>query len=382
MHTPIFIPRALEKIINKELKAGRVVVIYGARQVGKTTLLRTLLSNLKEKALFVNADLASEQEWLRSLDLSVYRRYLAGVNLLVIDEAQRVQNIGLALKIIVDNLPHLKVLVSGSSSFELANKINEPLTGRKIVFRLFPVSVKELVTIYSLREIEQILSELLIYGQYPKVLTLQNIQEKEDYLYDVTESYLFKDVLALTNIRRSDTLYKLVQLIAFQIGNEVSASELSNNLDIDKKTVLRYLDLLEKSFVIYSLPAYSTNKRKEISKSRKYYFYDLGLRNAIIRDFRPFDRRNDIGALWENFILNERIKLANYSRLHKNFYFWRSYSGTEIDLVEEYAGKLICFEIKFNPKKQVKEPALWKSMYSNYDFFVINRQNWLDWVVN
>ena len=375
------IPRLIQAKVLKKLKPGQVVVIYGARQVGKTTLLRSILSSFKQKYMFINADLPSEQEWLASLKLEVYKRYLYGITLLVIDEAQRVKNIGLALKIIIENIPNIKVLVSGSSSLDLANKISEPLTGRKYVFQLYPIAVQELTSIYNLNEINNKLEELLLFGQYPKIFNLQSVEDKQDYLYEIAESYLFKDVLAVTNIRKSDMLYKLLQLLAYHMGSEVSANELANNLEIDKKTIQKYLDLLEQTFVIYSLPAFSNNKRKEIVKSRKYYFYDLGIRNALIRDFRPLFMRNDTGALWENFIVNERIKLANYYNLHKKFYFWRTYSGAEIDLVEENSTELLGLEIKFNMKKP-KAPSSWQQLYPSAKYEVVNKQNWLDWVVS
>ena len=220
----------------------------------------------------------------------------------------------------------------------------------------------------------------MLFGMYPRVITTSSAKEKEDYLYEVAESYLFKDVLAITNIRRETILYRLLQLIAYQIGSEVSASELSRNLGIDKKTVLKYLDLLEQTFVIYSLSAYSRNKRREISKSRKYYFIDLGIRNALIHDFRPLSIRNDKGGLWENFIINERIKLANYHNKHTNFYFWRTYSGSEIDLVEEKAGELLGLKIKSGDKVP-KVPSMWATLYPNAKFDFINKINWLDWVI-
>ena len=241
------------------------------------------------------------------------------------------------------------------------------------------MAVKELEAVYTKNSLVSILEDLLIYGQYPRIFKLASKSEKEDYLFEVTESYLFKDVLNLTNIRKSGTLYRLLQLLAYQIGSEVSASELSNSLDLDKKTVLKYLDLLEQTFVIYSLPAFSRNKRKEVSKSRKYYFWDLGIRNALIKDFRILDLRNDVGGIWENFIVNERIKLAEYLNLRKDFYFWRTYWGSEIDLVEQSASELIGFEIKFGTKR-VKPPKLWTDLYPQAKFYLINKQNWIDWV--
>ncbi len=379
LETEEFIPRLIYDQVADKLKPNQVVVIYGARQVGKTTLINKLISKIKRKYLFVNADFSSEREWLSSLNLEVYKRYLTGVELLVIDEAQRVENIGLALKIIVDNIPSIRVLVSGSSSLELANKISEPLTGRKYVFKLYPMAVKELETVYAKNRLVSILEELLIYGQYPKIFKLASKSEKEDYLFEVAESYLFKDVLNLTNIRKSSTLYRLLQLLAYQIGSEVSASKLSNSLDLDKKTVLKYLDLLEQTFVIHSLPAFSRNKRKEVSKSRKYYFWDLGIRNALIKDFRSLDLRNDVGGIWENFIVNERIKLAEYLNLRKDFYFWRTYWGSEIDLVEQSVSELIGFEIKFGTKR-VKPPKMWTNLYPQAKFYLINKENWIDWV--
>ncbi len=372
--------RTLQKQIIKNLSAQNAVIIYGARQVGKTTLIKDVIKESNLKTLFINADLLREKLWLESLDLEVYKTNLYDYELLVIDEAQRVSNIGLVLKIIVDEIPNIKILVSGSSNFDLANQINEPLTGRKTTFKLFPISIQELKFTMSTKDINDNIGNLLIYGQYPKVLTLKSITQKKDYLYELTESYLFKDVLNITQLRKSPALFKLLQLLAYQIGQEVSATELSNSLDLDKNTIFKYLDILEKNFVIYSLSGYSGNLRKEVTKSNKYYFVDLGIRNALIDNFKELSIRNDTGALWENFLINERIKFNTYNKLRKKHYFWRVYTGGEIDFIESLGEDLYGFEVKYS-KNRKNAPPTWTKTYPNAKFTTINKDNWLEFVL-
>ncbi len=373
------IQRSIQNQIINNLSTDKAIIIYGARQVGKTTLLKTIVSKLKINTLFINADLIKERKWIESLDLQDYKANLYGYDLLIIDEAQRIKNIGLALKIIIDEIKNIKILVSGSSSFDLANQINEPLTGRKLTLKLFPTSIEEMTSIMTLRDIKKSLEEILIYGQYPKTLIYKNHLEKQNYLYELTESYLFKDVLNITQLRKSPSLFKLLQLLAYQIGQEVSATELSNSLDIDKNTVFRYLDILEKNFVIFSLPGYSGNLRKEVTKSNKYYFTDLGIRNALIDDFKSLDNRNDIGQLWENFLINERIKFNIYHNMRKHHYFWRVYTGGEIDFVEQHSNILNGYEIKYSRSRK-KIPPTWEKTYPNATFNIINKKNWIDFV--
>ena len=370
--------RKIKKRIIKALSPGRVVILYGARQVGKTTLVKQIIKELGLKTLYVNADQAKYRKVLSSQDADVLREFIGTNELLVIDEAQRIENIGLNLKIITDEIPEKKVLVTGSSSFELANEIQEPLTGRKRTFRLYPMSVQELMSDSSSFDIRNNLDKYLVFGAYPVVASSKGKDEKIEYLTELSESYLYKDALQLEEVRKSPKVRDLLKLLAYQVGSEASLSELGSALDLGKKTVSRYVDLLEKSFVIFSLGGFSRNLRKEVSKSYKYYFYDLGVRNMLIDDFHSIDERNDVGALWENFIILERMKYLDYSNIRSSRYFWRTYTGAEIDYVEERQGKLLGVEIKWG-KKTPSAPRAWLETYDSR-FKVINRDNWLAFV--
>ncbi|MEI6057180.1 MAG: DUF4143 domain-containing protein, partial [Lentisphaerota bacterium] len=301
-------------------------------------------------------------------------------DLVVIDEAQRISNIGLGLKILIDQLPDLKVIASGSSSFELSSKIGEPLTGRQKIITLYPLSFLELKEEYGPMHSMEMLESFLIYGMYPETITNDNTKDKIEYITSLKNSYLFKDILELEDIRNSDKLLDLLKLISFQIGKEVSLNELSTSLGLAKQTIERYLDLLEKAFVIKKVHGFSSgNLRKEVTKTCRYYFLDNGIRNAVINNFNPINLRDDIGMLWENFLFSERLKKQSYHKIYSNIYFWRTYDRKEIDLVEERDGKLYGYEFKWGNKK-VKEPALWKATYSNAQYEVITKENYLDFI--
>jgi len=297
----------------------------------------------------------------------------------VIDEAQLVPNIGMGLKIIVDQVPNIKVIATGSASFDLANKLGEPLVGRKWTKTLFPVSVFELKKRKSNFDLSNDLNKHLIYGTYPEVLMNKMVAKKRNILEEIARSYLLKDILAIERVKGAKKLFDLLKLIAFQVGNEVSLTELGSQLSLDRKTVERYLDLLEKSFILYNLRGYSRNLRKEISRKSKYYFLDNGIRNAVIGNFNDLDTRDDVGGLWENFLVSERLKTQEYKKIYANNYFWRTWEGQEVDWVEERGGKLLGFEFKWGDKK-VKPPKDWLLTYKEASFEVINRDNYLDFL--
>ncbi|MFH1561489.1 MAG: DUF4143 domain-containing protein [Patescibacteria group bacterium] len=298
----------------------------------------------------------------------------------MIDEAQRIQNIGLALKLMVDMYPERYFIATGSSSFDLASKTSEALTGRKNVVNLYPISQNELFEGRSISEMSQSIEESLIFGAYPEVIKASNFKSKEKVIKQIMNSYLLKDVLEFEGIKNAKVILNILKLLAFQIGSEVSTVEIGKNVGIDYKTVMKYLDLLEKSFVIFPLSGFSRNLRKEVSKMSKYYFNDLGVRNALISNFNKISDRNDIGQLWENFLLIERIKRNNYAEFSTNYYFWRTYEQQEIDLIEENGGKLYGYEFKWKAEKS-KPPKLWLKTYENSTFQVINQENYFDFVL-
>jgi len=375
----MFLERFLQNL-EQYLKPNKVLVLYGARRVGKTTLVEKYLSRTSYKYKLVSGDNIRVQEVLSSRDFSRILSFCEGYNLLVIDEAQNIPNIGMGLKIIVDQIPDIRVIATGSSSFDLSNKIGEPLVGRKTTLRLFPLSQLELSRAYNSFELKEKLEDWLLFGAYPEVLVNSHKKEKIKILREITESYLLKDILALEKVKNSKTLFSLLKLLALQISGEVSLNELSRNLSIDVKTVKRYLDLLEKSFVIFSLGAFSRNLRKEIYKKEKYYYWDLGLRNAIINNFNDLESRDDLGKIWENFLISERMKSSHYQERFCNFYFWRTYDGQEIDLIEEKDGKIFAFEMKYGSKKR-RLPRKFQDAYKNSEFCIINQENYLEFLV-
>lgn len=368
------------KYIQQNLLPGKALIIYGPRRVGKTTILQEFTENYSGKFLMTTGEDRDIREVLQSESINTIKSYLTEFSLLIIDEAQKIQNVGAGLKLVVDHLPHLKVIVTGSSSLDLAQKTGEPLTGRRRLITVYPISVEELSLENSKLETHAKLEELLRFGSYPETITYTSESEKIEYLANLVDSYLYKDILELEELRNAEKLISLLRLLAFQIGSEVSLNELANNLDISKQTVDRYLDLLQKAFVLVKVGGFSRNLRKEVSKTSRYYFYDLGVRNAIIRNHNPLKLRNDVGQLWENFLLIERIKKLSYSKTYSNRYFWRTYDQKEIDYVEEREGKLYGYEFKFAVNKDPKAPQDWLGTYKNASYQVINRQNYFDFI--
>lgn len=343
--------------------------------------MRHLLQQLGDKkVLQLNADLNPHAEIFSSRDLDKLRLFTAGYDYLFIDEAQRVPDIGINLKIIHDNLPELRIIATGSSSFELANQINEPLTGRTWTFHLHPFAAKELSGHIGALDYHNRLEEWMIFGNYPGVFQLESSDDKAAFLSELTQAYLYKDVLELSGIKYSNKLRDLLRLLAFQIGSEVSFNELGKQLGMDTATVQKYVDLLEKTFVIKSFGGFSRNLRKEISKKQKMFFYDLGIRNALIEKFAPMTLRDDSGRLWENFLVMERPKLLNNSQKRANQFFWRLQTGAELDYVEEYESVVKGYEFKWGSKK-AKVPQAWQETYPQAEFAVINRDNWLQFVL-
>ncbi len=378
MDTKINLPRFYQNL-EKYLEKGRVLLIYGSRQVGKTTLLTEFLEKTKLKYKLASGDDIKTQEILGSQYLSKILEYVSGYELLAIDEAQRIPNIGLGLKILVDQKPDIFVIATGSSSFDLAGQVGEPLTGRKKTLLLFPLSQIELSSLYNDFELKEKLPQRLIFGGYPAVLTKESKEDKIIVLNEIVNSYLFKDILELDKIKGSKILLDLLRLLAFQVGQEVSLSELGRQLAIDSKTVARYLDLLEKSFVLFNLRGFSRNLRKEVTKKSKYYFYDNGVRNAIISNFNDLNLRDDIGRLFENFLVSERLKNQSYNKIFTNNYFWRTWDKQEIDWVEEREGKLFGFEFKWAESKS-KSLKSFSDNYNNAETKIINQENYLEFI--
>jgi hypothetical protein len=330
------IPRLLQSRITEQLQAGgKIVILYGARQVGKTTLVRRVLDDLPYRCLAIDADELRYTDVLSSRDLRRLRGLVEGYELLFIDEAQRIPEIGLNLKLLVDRLPYLRIIVTGSSSFDLASKIQEPLTGRAWVHRLYPIAMSELARLYNPFELDDMLEERLIYGSYPEIFALAGDVQRREYLHNLAASYLYRDVLEIGGVRHSNKLRNLVRLLAFQIGREVSLTGLGSQLQMSKETVASYIDRLEQSFVLFRLGGFSRNLRKEVSKQDKIYFWDLGVRNVAIDNLKSLAERDDVGALWENFVLAERLKWLHYHQTLASLYLRRTYTGAEIDIDEE-----------------------------------------------
>lgn len=369
-----------DRILGKIRQDNKVVVIYGARQTGKTTLVRDILSQLPFKHLVINSDQRKYLEILSSRDARKIKGLAGDYELLFIDEAQRIPEVGLNLKILHDEIPEVKLIVTGSASLALASKINEPLTGRKVVFTLYPVSCQELLHNHSPFEINERLEELLVFGSYPEVVTRDSIAGKIETIEEIGSSYLFKDVIELLELRNRDKLYDLLRLLAFQIGSEVSLNELSNSLKMNRETVENYLSLMEQTFIIFKVRGFSRNLRKEISKMNKYYFWDLGIRNFMINNYNPLSQRNDIGQLWENFLFAERIKYLSGKGSNAGKWFWRTYTGAELDYIEEKGGKLTGFEFKWN-RRNYKAPQTWIEEYGG-KVHLITPDNFLSFVTN
>ncbi len=377
----MFLEREITDQVIDSLKPNKVVLILGARRTGKTELMKRILNTVKGKSLILNGDDMSSHSLLEERTTENYVSLIGDNKIVVIDEAQKIENIGLKLKLMVDTVPSVKILASGSSAFDLSNKLGEPLTGRKRTFNLFPISQSEYSKTESIVETKSKLKERLIFGSYPELLQLNSRNEKSMYLTELINSYLLKDILEFDGLRNAKKILDLLKLIAYQIGKEVSLSELGNNLGLHKDTVAKYLDLLSKVFVVYRLDGYSRNLRKEVSKMSRWYFYDNGIRNAIINNVNDLSLRNDQGDLWENYILSERVKHQNYNNLMVSNYFWRTYQKQEIDWVEEREGKLFATEVKWNPKKMAKVPKTFMDAYPESEFQLINTDNYLKWIL-
>ena len=376
----MYINRSLFPIINSKLFKGKAIIIMGARQVGKSTLMNHVAENINLQTLHLNCDDPDIRNLLRDIN-NVNLRLLVGTNkLIVIDEAQRVENIGLVIKRIVDDYKDIQVLVSGSSSIKLGSSLNEPLTGRKYEYSLYPISTGELYESIGLVETRQMLESRMIYGSYPEIIT--HPDEAKELLASLSDSYLYKDILELEQIRKSAILQKLLIALALQVGSEVSFNEIGRTIGLDSKTVEKYIDLLEKCFVIYTLHGLTRNLRNELKKSKKIYFYDTGIRNAILQNFSPVELRSDMGSVWENFFITERIKFNSYAGRHVNYYFWRTTAQQEIDLVEECNGEFSIFEMKWNPKRaNVKFPDSFIETYHPKETNVVTPDNYLEFLV-
>lgn len=380
MYTECMYQRIYEPL-DVRLAPNKVLVIFGPRRTGKTTLLLSFLRQTSLKCKLDSGDNIRTQQILSSQDFDQIKAYVEGYDLLAIDEAQNIPNIGMGLKIIVDQVPGIRVIVTGSSSFELAGQIGEPLTGRKTTLSLYPISQSELLSVHNRFELRERLPNYLVFGTYPEVLQAPTISAKIEALTEIANSYLLKDILAFDRIKNSRTLLDLLKLLAYQVGSEVALTELSTQLGADVKTIKRYLDLLEKAFVVYRLNGFSRNLRQEVTNKAKYYFLDNGIRNAIIAQFNSLDQRSDIGALWENFMMMERLKYRAYRPLHANAYFWRTYQQQEIDLIEEHSGTLFGYEFKWAAHKPARAPRTWLETYPQSVFQVIHPENYLDFVL-
>jgi uncharacterized protein len=371
------VKRILLPLLSQSVMTGKVTILYGPRQVGKTTLISDFLALPETTSLqrFINADELVYREALASQDRQRLGELLGENQLLAIDEAQRVPNIGINLKILVDNFPQAAFIATGSASFELANQISEPLTGRTLTYYLYPVSYLEIRNTLGAFEAKSQLERWMIWGGYPAILVTEAVQLREKLLSELVGSYLYRDLLELEGLRRADKLVDLLRLLAFQIGNEVSLTELAANLALNRETVERYLDLLEKVFVIFKVRGFSRNLRKEISKTSRYYFYDNGVRNSLIQNFNPLQLRNDVGQLWENFLMVERRKAINYSGRTANSYFWRTYDQKEIDYIEESGGRLSGFEFKWKGEVRKAVRREFMETYPGSEVMTITPEN-------
>lgn len=374
-----FIARTLQAKIEERLAPGKAVLIYGARRVGKTILLKEIFNKIEGKKMLLIGEDMDVQNMLQNRSVHHYRQLFEGMNLLAIDEAQSIPEIGSVIKLIIDEIPHIQVIATGSSSFDLLNKIGEPLVGRASQFLLTPFSIREIAQKQNGMELRQNLENRIVYGSYPEVVGMTSNTMKEEYLRDIVNAYLLKDILAIDGLRNTAKMNRLLQLVAFQIGSEVSYEELGKQLGMHRETVEKYLDLLSKVFVVYKLGAFSRNMRKEVSKAGKWYFYDNGIRNAIIGDFKDANSRMDMGKLWENFFITEKLKDNQNHLLHCQFHFWRTYDQQEIDLIEEKNELINAYEMKWG-KKLPKAPAGFMKTYTGADFNVVNTDNYLEFL--
>ncbi|GHT78326.1 ATPase [Bacteroidia bacterium] len=373
------ISRKIKATVAEKIKPNKAVLIFGPRRVGKTVLLKQLISDFSEKTMLLNGEDYDTLALMENRSAANYRHLLENIDLLAIDEAQNIPGIGTKLKLIVDEIPGIRVIATGSSSFDLLNKTGEPLVGRGSQFLLLPLSQQEIAATETALQTRQNIEIRLLYGSYPEVVTMEGFEHKADYLKEMVHSYLLKDILSIDGVKNSGKMRDLLRLIALQMGNEVSYEELGRQLSMSKNTVEKYLDLLSKVFVVYRLGAYSRHLRKEVTKAGKWYFHDNGIRNALINHFNPLSVRQDTVALWENYLIGERIKANSNELQNKEFYFWRTYDGQEIDLIEEQAGILNAYEFKWGHKTP-SIPAVFNETYQVADYRVINRENYFSFV--
>lgn len=375
---PALIKRIVYEQVIKNLFKGKAIIITGPRQVGKTTLLQAVMKESESKVLYLNCDEPDIRPMLENASSTSLKALIGNNSLILIDEAQRVKNIGLTLKLLVDNFKEIQVIATGSSALELANEINEPLTGRKREYHLYPFSTAEMTAETSVLQETRLLEQRMIYGFYPDIVN--SPAEAQTNLLDLGNNYLYKDVLSLQDVRKPALLERLLIALALQIGSEISYTEIGQTIGTDNKTIDRYVELLEKCFVVFQLGAFSRNLRNEIKKGKKIYFYDNGIRNAIIKNFSPLSLRQDTGALWENFLVSERKKANHYTNHYVNSYFWRTHQQQEIDMVEEAGGKLYAWEFKWNENAKVKIPASFLEAYPGSVTGGVNRQNYIDFL--
>ena len=372
------VKRAIYEQIIQNLFKGKAIIITGPRQVGKTTLLHTIMKERDNKVLYLNCDEPDIRPLLENASSTSLKNLIGNNSLILIDEAQRVKNIGLTLKLLVDNFKEIQVIATGSSALELANEINEPLTGRKREYHLYPFSTGELVANTTVLQESRVLEQRMIYGFYPDIVN--SPAEAQANLLELTNNYLFKDVLSLQDVRKPALLERLLIALALQVGNEISYNEIAQTIGTDHKTIDRYLELLEKCFVIFQVGGFSRNLRNEIKKGKKIYFYDNGIRNAIIKNFSPLSLRQDVGCLWENLLVSERRKANHYANHYVNTYFWRTHKQQEIDMIEETGGKLYAWEFKWNEKAKAKIPDTFLDAYPGSETGIINRKNYMEFV--
>jgi len=376
-----FLNRGITELFNKRVLPNKVLILLGARRVGKTAFIKNYLSTIpKEDYLQLNGEDIQDANLLKERSVDNYNRLLGNTKLLVIDEAQNIPGIGLILKLIVDSIDGIKVIVTGSSVFDLSNKLGEPLVGRKNTIYLFPFAQMEFSKQENYKTTTSKLEERMLFGSYPELEQYPDWTDKINYIKEIINSYLLKDILVFEGIKHSDKIYDLLRLIAFQVGKEVSVQELANNLQISKNTVANYLDLLTKVFILHKVEGFSRNLRKEITKSNRWYFYDNGIRNGIINNFNRLEERNDVGELWENYLVTERIKFQNYNQKSVSNFFWRTYDQQELDWLEEENGKLSGFEFKSNENRKAKIPTAFAKAYPEATFEVINKQNYLEFI--
>jgi uncharacterized protein len=374
------IQRQLQEVIESRMFTGKAIILIGARQVGKSTLFKMIVDKLNKPTLQLNCDDPEVRELLSQTNMQELKLLIGDNQVVLIDEAQRVKDIGMILKRIVDNFPNVQLLATGSSAFDLQNKLNEPLTGRKFEYHLFPLSTAEILKSEGLLAVKQSFENRLIYGSYPDVYKSNG--NAVELLHNLAESYLYKDLLALESIRKPALLNKLLISLALQVTSEVSYNELAQTIGTDNKTVEKYIDLLEKCYVIFRLNGFNRNLRTELKLSKKVYFYDNGIRNAILNNFAPISLRQDVGALWENFFISERLKANHYAGRYVNSYFWRTSKQQEIDYIEECNGEFTLFEMKWNPKRaNTKFPEIFETSYSVKDKAIITPESWMEWVI-